>query len=97
MSAKEMFEELKYEYHECDDRTKGKYIYYLKANCIPNKLNTKYINFTQITFALNGFKIEHWQTDAYINRIKDFHSLFITNEELQAINKQVDELGWNNE
>lgn len=93
MEAKAMFEKLDYEYHECDDRTKGKHIYYLKTKCIPNRINTKYIQFKKITFALNGFTIENWLTDAYINKIKDINDIFIDNEELQAINQQIEELG----
>lgn len=97
MKAKDMFKKLDYDYHECDDRTKGKYLYYLKAKCIPDRINTEYIQFKKITFALNGFTIKNWLTDAYINKIKDINDIFINNDELQAINRQVEELGWNNE
>lgn len=94
IGAKEMFEKLDFDYYEKDDRTKGKIIYYLKAIHIPNRLNTEYIQFKKITFALNGFEIENWLTDAYINKIEDIDNIFITFEELQAINKQIEELGW---
>ena len=91
-SAKEMFEELDLNYHKVNDRTKGKIIYCVKAKCIPDRLNTEYINFKKITFALNGFKIESWQTDPLLNRIKTFDDTFITYDELKAINKQVEEI-----
>ena len=95
MNAKEMFEKLGYEYYEEDDRTKGKRIVYLKATHTPDKLNTEYINFKKIIFALNGFEIEEWITNAYIERIINIDNQFINLDLLQAINKQCEELGWN--
>jgi len=94
MSAKEMFEKLNFDYYEQDDRKKGKIFYYLKAIHTPDRLNTEYIQFKKITFAFNGFEIENWLTDAYINKIKDIDNIFITFEGLQAINRQIEELGW---
>lgn len=93
-SAKEMFEELDFDYYEKDDEIKGKIIYYLKAKPIPNKLNTEYINYKKYTFALNGFYVESWMSNAYCERIKTFDDTFIEYKELQAINKQIEELGW---
>lgn len=90
MSAKEMFKQLGYNYYEYDDRTKGKIIYYVKGNCLPNESETKYI--TKYTFALNGFHVESWQSNANYERIATFDSTFITFEELQAINKQIEEM-----
>lgn len=92
MKSREIFEKLGYEYNEEDNEIKGKIIYYLKAKHIPNRIDTKYINFTKITFALNGITIESWQTDAYIHRIKDFSDFFLTTEELNAISKHFEEL-----
>lgn len=94
MTAKEMFKKLDFDYQEIDDRTKGEIIYYLKTQCIPDRLNTEYINFKKYTFALNGFYVESWRSNAFCERIKTFDNTFITYEELQAINKQVEELGW---
>ena len=93
MSAEDMFEELGYDLTYENDNVKK----YLMAKHIPNRIDTKYINFTEIEFALNGVKIGSWQTNAYIERIKTFDYTFLTQEELKAINKQVEELGWNNE
>lgn len=93
MTAKEMFKRLDFDYYENDDRTKGKIICYLKAKHIPDRINTEYINFTKYTFALNGFYVESWQSNAYCERIKTFDNTFITNEEMQAISKQIGELG----
>lgn len=93
MKAKDMFEKRDYEYHLENNEIKGKVIYYLRAKCIPDKINTEYIQFKKITFSLNGFTIENWLTDAYINKIKDINDIFIDNEELQAINQQMKEIG----
>lgn len=94
MTAKEMFEKLGYEFCEIDDEIKGNVFYYLKATHYPNKIDTKTINFRKITFFLNGFEIEEWLTDAYINRIKNIDNQFIDFKLLQAINKQISELEW---
>ena len=79
MSAKEMFEELGFKCQLDEDN----YI---------NWLHT-YDNYTrEIAFDFNTKCIEFY---CYIN--KDFkHSgtMFLTTKELQAINKQAEELGW---
>lgn len=67
----------------------------MKAQCIQDRLNTEYINFKKYTFELNGFYVESWRSNALCERIKTFDDTFITYKELlQAINKQVEELGW---
>lgn len=89
-TAKEIFENLGYDLAYENGNIKK----YLKAKHIPNRIDTKYINFTEIEFAINGIKIESWQTSAYIERIKTFDYTFLTIEELKAINKQIEELHW---
>ncbi len=95
--VKKKFEELGFNYYEVDDRTKGKIIYYLKAKNIPDRLNSEYINFKKYTFSLNGFYVESWQSNPYCERIKTFDNTFITFEEMQAINQQLEVLGCSNE
>ena len=92
MTAKEMFEELGYELKYENGDVKR----YLMVKHIPNRIDTKYINFTEIEFALNGVKVGSWETNAYIERTKTFDYTFLTPQELKAINKQVEEL-WGDE
>ena len=83
MSAKEMFEELGYKLmNDCEY-----YLFYEK----PLKENTEYENdYLHISFEKKD--------KAFIKTYGDDNSPeIITMEELKAINKQVEELGWNNE
>ena len=96
MSAKELFKELGYAYYEDDGIAT-----YLKANCIPDKLNTKYIKFREIAFNRLGqrMSIYDYKKNAECTEfLEDTSSMkmnILTKEELQAINKQVEELHWN--
>ena len=85
-------EDLGYKRHETNDRTKGKIISYMKATCYPDRINTKNINYIEITFALNGFEIEEWVTDAYCNRIKNIKNIFISEELFNAIINKLNEI-----
>ena len=82
MTAKEMFEELRYEIKEKTSR----YLRYLKKD-------SEYGSGAYIEFDLVNKKIRlYTKTPNYNNnpRYADFN-------EFQAINKQIEELGWNNE
>ena len=82
MTAKEMFEELGYEIKEKTSR----YLRYLKKD-------SEYGSGAYIEFDLVNKKIRlYTKTPNYNNnpRYADFN-------EFQAINKQIEELGWNNE
>ena len=93
MKSKEIFEELGYKYHEKDSYLKGKIPIYTKEI-----IDKQYINVKKITFALNGYDTEEYVIDNNTGkRIKTIDNVFINIQELQAINKQVEELGWNNE
>lgn len=94
-----MFEELGYLY----DKKEG-FIEYLKVTPILDRINTKKIKFKKITFEImsddiaiqkyemNPLCTEYLQID---NGIGDI--VFLEYKELKAINKQIEELGWNNE
>ena len=73
MTAKEMFEKLGYKL-KYENRDVKKY---LMVKHIPNRIDTKYINFTEIEFALNGVKVGSWETNAYIERTKTFDYTFL--------------------
>ena len=98
MTAKEMFEKLGYKYIYDDG-----FVEYIKGESIPDRINTNYVKFTKISFD----KLEHeifihdYNKDAlcleYIPKQDTNGSFHITFEELQAINKQIEELEWNNE
>lgn len=90
MSAKEMFEELGYEYYEGDSC-----IVYVKSDCIPNRINTEKISFIKIFFNDKYICIESYETDAYLSNRKNYDATLFSLDELQAINKQIEELGWN--
>lgn len=79
MKAKEMFEELGYEYNECYFEETLEEIYYQKKG--------KYT--PQIKFSLNHKCVTVYREG---NKSSSFDIKI-----LQAINKQVEELGWNNE
>ena len=87
-------EDLGYKRHETNDEIKGKIISYIKATCYPDRINTECINFVEIKFALNGFGIEEWATDAYCTRIKNIQNIFINNDLLQAIYNKCKEIDW---
>lgn len=95
MSAKEMFEKLGYEYSYDDG-----FIEYLKGRPIPDRINTIYVTFTKISFNKmdrNVF-IYDYNKDSlcldYVSKTGLNGSFTFTAEELKAINKQVEELGW---
>lgn len=86
-SAKEMFEELGYE--KKNDENCG----YLKAKVIPNRINPERIEFKNISFINEKILISSYMTDALcMNR--EYIDVILDIQELQAINKQVEELGW---
>ena len=88
MSAKDMFEKLGYKYHENDSYLKGKIPIYTKET-----IDKQYINVKKITFALNGYDTEEYVIDNNTGkRIKTIDNVFINIQELQAINKQLEEL-----
>ena len=96
MSAKEMFEELGYEYSYDDG-----YIEYLIGTPIPDRINTNYISFKKISFNKmdRQMSVYGYQMDALCqkriikkNFINDVY--IFSDKELKAINKQVEELGW---
>lgn len=83
MTAKEMFEKLGYELYTDS--------YY--------KISYKFKNTISDTYEIEFFKdkkefVCEWYSDSPFEPVKPFN---VTLQELQAINKQVEELGWNNE
>lgn len=94
-TAKEMFEELGYEYYEDDG-----FDVYLQAVNIPNKLNTEYIRFKKISFnrLAREMSVHNYKKDAlcqeFIGRAMQTRINYLSLKELQAINKQIEELGW---
>ena len=80
MSAKEMFEKLGYIYKKCNSFIEYTKNYLGQEKCITFWLDIKKID----------FEFEH--DDGYDWKYLAFES---TIEELQAINQQVEELGWN--
>lgn len=95
MSAKEMFESLGYKYYEDDGFT-----CYLQAINVPNALNCEYIEFKKISInRLNReISIHDYKKDAlcqnFINGETNCKINYLSFEELRAINKQIEELGW---
>ena len=93
--AKEMFEDLGYEYSYDDG-----FIEYLKAKPIPNRIDTHYIRFIKISFDKleKEIFIYDYNKDAlcleYLPKKDTNGSFHFKLDELQAINKQVEELGW---
>lgn len=83
MSAKEMFEELNY--YQITGMKKMPIIY---QNTTPAYKTT--IEFNEYADTLKIIKF-----DTVMNNYKEITRISL--EELQAINKQVEELGWNNE
>lgn len=86
-SAKEMFEEL--EYKKRTDENCG----YLKADVKPNRINPERIEFKNISFINKKILISSYITDASCMN-KEYTDVILDVQELQAINKQVEELGW---
>lgn len=86
MSAREMFEELGYKQEKGDKI----YITYYNGN-FENKQRCD----KQITFDLESKSFIAY-SPYELNDYEDC-SIFINTEELQAINKQIEELGWLNE
>ena len=80
MSAKELFEKLGYKY--------GKYTE--EIICTKEDRQWREVGEITIDFDLQGKTIEL----GFNGRISDSLPLFITLEELQAINKQIEELHW---
>ncbi len=95
MTAKEMFEKLGYEYSYYEG-----FIEYVKGEPIPDRINTIYVKFTKISFNKleKEMAIYDYNKDAlclnYIPKKSTNGCFVFTNKELQAINKQVEELGW---
>lgn len=84
MTAKEMFEKLGYK----DDNNN---LCYLKTYVYPNRINTEKIEFKKIMFTCDNVIISSYVTDALcMNR--EYFDCLLSIEELQAINKQVEEL-----
>lgn len=95
MSAKEMFEKLGYEYKIVDDFVKGKYVKCTREIHITDE---PYINVKVITFALNAFIIKNYLIDNLkYTFFKSINNISINYDELQAINKQLEEQGRVNE
>ena len=97
MTAKEMFEKLGYDYNYDDG-----FIEYLKANCIPNKTDTKYISFKKINFSKmdEDICIQSYKMDSLCQEVitdSKGSIVHLKKEELKAINKQIEEFGWDNE
>lgn len=94
MSAKELFEKVGYDYYEDDGID-----CYLKAQCIPNKLNTEYIKFQKISFhrLVKEITINKYRKNAQCTEFIDSTDndvIYLSIQELQAINQQCKELGW---
>lgn len=92
MNAKKMFENLGYEYYEDDG-----FSCYLKAINIPSKLNCEYIRFKKISFNRLDREMsihEYKKDDLCLEIIENSTINFLSFKELQAINKQIQELGW---
>ena len=86
MSAKEMFEELGYKLsYENGSVKKYKRI---------RKTEKNYFNIKIIEFGLNFFIADEFLVDKEDNIINDMITSSIFKEELKAINKQIEELGW---
>lgn len=86
MTAKEMFEKLGYEYYYSKDKEGNveDTIHYTLKNKMKLQFNieSKIVVLTDLSNS----------EDVYINP-----TLFINKDLLKAINKQIEELGWNNE
>lgn len=81
MSAKEMFEKLGYEYHQYDSE---------EITCIKQDRQWRKIGTITICFDLINKELEL----GFKGEISGNLPVFIKYQELQAINKQVEELGW---
>lgn len=97
MTAKEMFEKLGYKYSYDDG-----FIEYLKGEPIPNRINTNYIKFKKVTFNKmdENICIQRYKMDSLCQEViidSKGSIVHLENEEIKAINKQVEELGWDNE
>lgn len=84
-TAKEMFEELGYKYDDSN-------FCYLKTYVYPDRINTERLEFKKIMFTGKNVIVSNYMTDALCMNRKYFDCL-LSVEELQAINKQVEELG----
>lgn len=86
MSAKEMFERLGY-----------KLVYkngLVKKFKREKNVDNNFLNIKNIEFGLNHITVKEMLFDNEGNLINDTIISTIFDEELQAINKQVEELGW---
>lgn len=93
-SAKEMFEDLGYDYNYDDG-----FIEYLKEECIPNKIDTKYISFKKISFDKmdEDICVQRYKMDSLCQEViidSKGSIVHLEKEELKAINQQCKELGW---
>ena len=92
MNSKEMFRELGYEYYEDDGFDE-----FLKATNVPDKINTEYIDFKNISFdRLNQeVSIYKYRKDALCQEfLEDGSNMKINTlslEEVKAINKYYEE------
>ena len=96
MSAKEMFEELGYKYNWDDG-----FDDYIKAECVPDRINTEYIKFKTINFNRleQEVSIHNYRKNAecteFLENVSSMRMNFLNAKEVRAINKQIEELGWN--
>lgn len=84
MSAKEMFEKLGWSYD------------YVKGDCCEDTIQCKDLNRTLL--ATRPTELKNLQPDIQFNLMSKFiainNSIFINIDLLNAINKQIEELGW---
>ena len=93
MKAKEMFKKLGYKYYEDDGYSVFIKEKYKKDNHYKYKKITicKFEKEISVMEAIYENNSNEWKDSVNIN-----HDMcFLTLEELQAINKQIEELGWN--
>ena len=95
MSARGMFEELGYKYSWDDGFDE-----YMKAECVPDRINTEYIKFKTIHFNRLGqeVSIHNYRKNAdcteFLENGSSMKMNFLNAQEVRAINKQIEELRW---
>ncbi len=92
MTAKEMFEELGYEFNDYSNKNnKNDDLYAIYVYEIRQFLNhSPQVLYKEIAFFPNLKKVEVYANDDF----NGTESCLWTIEEIQAINKQIEELGW---
>ena len=92
MSAKEMFEDLGYEFNDySDEKNKGDDLYAIYVYEIRQFLKySPQVLYKEVAFFPNLKKVEIYVNDDFNGVENCLWSI----EELQAINKQIEELGW---